>query len=66
MSTLCKDYRDKGKRTRIITSAPSFIHGLVSSKNWLMVRKPSRMSALQNLGGSNSSGRLTATFEFVG
>ena len=64
MSNIADDYVSKGKRIRLITSAPSFIYGLAASKNWVMVRKPSRMTAPKNLGGFNSSNRLTATFEY--
>lgn len=66
MSELAKDYKKLGTRIRLVTSAPSFIYGLSASKNWMMVRKPSRFKAIKNLGVQSSADRLTASFEFVG
>ena len=72
MSELAKDYTKSGTRIRLVTSAPSFIHGLNQSKNWLMVRKPSRVqpagktSGFSNKTKATSTSRLTASFEFVG
>lgn len=69
MSELAKDYKKLGTRIRLVTSAPSFIYGLAASKNWMMVRKPSRLQNTAKSGvlaGTTSDARLTASFEFVG
>jgi ABC-type lipoprotein export system ATPase subunit/GNAT superfamily N-acetyltransferase len=69
MSELAKDYSKLGTRIRLVTSAPSFIYGLSASKNWMMVRKPSRLKNTAKSGvlaGTTSDARLTASFEFVG
>ena len=69
MSILAKNYTEKGFRIRLVTSAPSFIHGLATSKNWIMVRKPSRLQNTAKSGalaGTTSDARLTASFEFIG
>ena len=69
MSELAKDYKNSGMRIRLVTSAPSFIHGLSASKNWMMVRKPSRLQNTAKTGilkGTTSDARLTASFEFIG
>ena len=69
MSELAKDYKNAGMRIRLVTSAPSFIHGLSASKNWMMVRKPSRLQNTAKTGvlkGTTSDARLTASFEFIG
>jgi len=73
MSVIAKDFKTKGYRMRLVTSSPSFIYGLSASKNWIMVRKPSRTSPiitknkkLVALKNSVSTERLTASFEFVG
>ena len=69
MSELAKDYNKLGTRIRLVTSAPSFIYGLSASKNWMMVRKPSRLKNTAKSGvlaGTTSDARLTASFEFVG
>lgn len=67
MSEIAKKYKSKGYRVSLVSSSPSFIHGLQRSKNWIMTRKPSRVSRSQGvMSGSDSRGRLTATFEFSG
>ena len=67
MSILAKDYTEKGFRLRLVTSAPSFIHSLAASKQWVMARKPSRtLGSVGVLAGTTSSARLTASFEFIG
>ena len=73
MSVISKDYIKEGWRIRLVTSSPSFIHGLSASKNWIMVRKPSRTAPIKTknkeflpMNSSVSSERLTASFEFVG
>jgi ABC-type lipoprotein export system ATPase subunit/GNAT superfamily N-acetyltransferase len=67
MSEIASKYKKDGYRMSLVTSSPSFIHGLQRNKNWVMTRKPSRVSATSNEGalrGSTSDARLTATFEF--
>jgi len=74
MSEIAKDYRKDGFRMRLVTSSPSFIHGLQKSKNWIMTRKPSRVSTpstkinvrkdIQLMKSTSSFNRLTASFEF--
>ena len=69
MSEVAQDYKKAGTRIRLVTSAPSFIYGLSASKNWMMVRKPSRLKNTAKSGvlaGTTSDARLTASFEFVG
>ena len=69
MSEVAQDYKKAGTRIRLVTSAPSFIYGLSASKNWMMVRKPSRTPNTAPNGilkGTTSVARLTASFEFVG
>jgi len=69
MSEVAQDYKKSGTRIRLVTSAPSFIYGLSASKNWMMVRKPSRLKNTAKSGvlaGTTSDARLTASFEFVG
>ena len=77
MSEMAKQYKNNGFRVRLVTSAPNFIHGLQSSKNWIMARKPSRVSVGRTAAHESISGvtairkkvsadRLTASFEFVG
>jgi len=67
MSEVSQKYKSEGYRMSLVTSSPSFIHGLQKNKNWIMTRKPSRVSATSKgaaLSGSTSDARLTATFEF--
>jgi ABC-type lipoprotein export system ATPase subunit len=68
LEALCSSYAEKGTRVRLLTSSPAFIHGLSSSDNWVMVRKPSRAKTSTNKYGgldqSKSDSRLTANFEF--
>lgn len=62
-------YKKDGYRISLVTSSPAFIHGLQSSKNWIMTRKPSRNQKTAKSGalaGTTSDDRLTATFEFKG
>lgn len=70
MSEVAKKYKNSKMRITLVTSSPAFIHGLQHSKNWIMTRKPGRIDkpknhSYNNIEGSNSSDRLTATFEFV-
>lgn len=67
LSELSKMYKKDGCRIRLVSSAPSFIHGLSKSKNWVMTRKPSRLRETAKTGvlaGTTSNQRLTATFEY--
>lgn len=67
MTEIANQYKNDGYRLRLITSSPSFIHGLQRNKQWVMVRKPSRINSinerLTSYKGSNQ--RLTACFEFL-
>ena len=68
MSEIAKMYKKNGFRFSLVTSSPSFIHGLKSSKNWVMTRKPSRLKDTGKKGvlaGSTSDARLTASFEYA-
>jgi len=75
MSVLAKQYVEDGFRIRLVTSSPNFIHGLKHSKNWIMVRKPSRVSISPSKHKNITAGikavrkglsveRLTASFEY--
>lgn len=69
MSEISKIYKDQKYRIRLVSSSPSFINGLTKSSNWMMTRKPSRVSNTSAKGvmkGSTSNKRLTASFEFTG
>lgn len=60
-------YREEKKRFTISTSTPVFIHALRKSSNWIMTRKPSRVSESKGvLSKSVSNNRLTASFEYIG
>jgi len=68
MSELSELYAKDNYRVRLVSSSPSFIHGLSKSKNWIMTRKPSRVKKTAKSGvfsGATSDGRLTSSFEFV-
>jgi len=66
MSEIAKRYGATKHRVTLVTSAPSFIHGLQRNKDWIMTRKPSRLKNHSDpsvyKGGSEN--RLTATFEY--
>lgn len=65
MTEIALQYAKTKNRVTLVTSAPSFIHGLQRNKQWIMTRKPSRVGAsVGALKGSTSELRLTATFEF--
>jgi len=69
INEIAKLYKKEKFRVSLVTSSPSFIHGLNSSKEWVMTRKPSRVKETSKAGelvGTTSSERLTASFEFVG
>lgn len=68
MSEIAKKYKADGYRISLVTSSPSFIHGLSNSNNWVMTRKPSRVPSTAKTGilsGSISDLRLTASFEYA-
>lgn len=67
ISQIAKKYAKQNNRMSLVTSAPSFIFGLQKNKNWVMTRKPGRLSDTAKTGllaGSTSDARLTATFEY--
>lgn len=67
MSEIAKKYAAIKMRVTLVTSAPSFIHGLQKNKHWIMTRKPGRLQNTAKSGvlaGTTSDARLTATFEF--
>ena len=69
LKEVAKIYKEKKCRISLVTSTPSFIHGLKKSKNWIMTRKPSRLKDSSKTGvlkGTTSDARLTASFEYVG
>lgn len=69
MSEIANKYKSDGYRFSLVTSSPSFIHGLQRNKEWVMTRKPSRLKDTGKKGvlaGSTSDARLTASFEFNG
>ena len=64
MNIICNMYKEKGYKISLVTSSPSFIHGLQYSKEWLMVRKPSRIKHAGTINLSSES-RLTSSFRFI-
>lgn len=67
LNAISEIYKEKKMRISLVTSTPSFIHGLQSSKNWVMTRKPGRVSGTKKTGalrGDTSKMRLTASFEY--
>lgn len=69
MSEIADIYKNDGFRFSLVTSSPSFIHGLKKNKQWVMTRKPSRLKDASKTGvlaGSTSDARLTASFEYIG
>ena len=67
MTEIAKKYKKEKMRVTLVTSSPAFIHGLQYTKNWVMTRKPSRVTHPSPKGvlkGTTSDARLTATFEF--
>jgi GNAT superfamily N-acetyltransferase len=69
MSFIGDKYKKDGYRFSLVTSSPSFIHGLKNNKSWIMTRKPSRLKDTSKTGvlaGSTSYARLTASFEYIG
>lgn len=67
MSEIAKIYSKTGNRITLVTSSPSFIYGLQKNNNWIMTRRPGRLTTTTKSGilkGTTSDARLTATFEF--
>jgi ABC-type lipoprotein export system ATPase subunit/GNAT superfamily N-acetyltransferase len=67
MTEIAKRYAATKHRVTLVTSAPSFIHGLQRNKDWVMTRKPGRLQNTAKTGalaGTTSDARLTATFEY--
>ena len=67
MSEIAKMYAKDNYRISLVTSSPAFIHGLIKNNQWVMTRKPGRVSKTDRSGvlsGTTSDDRLTATFEF--
>jgi GNAT superfamily N-acetyltransferase len=68
MSEIARKYKKEKLRITLVTSSPAFIQGLQHSRNWIMTRKPSRVTHPSPKGvlrGTTSDARLTATFEFT-
>lgn len=68
INEIARIYKQQKYRVTLVTSAPSLIHGLAKSKNWIMTRKPSRLQKTAKSGvlaGTTSDARLTATMEFI-
>jgi hypothetical protein len=66
MSEIAALYNAQKHRVSLVTSAPSFVHGLQKRKDWVMTRKPGRVGKTSGvLAGSTSDARLTATFEYA-
>jgi ABC-type Mn2+/Zn2+ transport system ATPase subunit/GNAT superfamily N-acetyltransferase len=66
MSEIAALYNAQKHRVSLVTSAPSFVHGLQKRKDWVMTRKPGRVGKTAGvLAGSTSDARLTATFEYA-
>lgn len=68
LNFIASKYKDEKFKMTLVTSTPSFIHGLMKDKNWVMTRKPSRTpkkGKRSSLSIRSSSDRLTASFQFV-
>lgn len=60
-------YKDDGYRVTTSTSNPALIHSMTRNKEWVMTRKPSRVSKTSKNGllkKATSTERLTASFEY--
>ena len=69
LTEVADKYKKQGYRISLVTSTPSFVHGLQHDKCWAMTRKPGRLQNTAKSGilaGTTSDARLTATFEFIG
>lgn len=67
LSEIANMYK-KNYRITLVTSSPSFIHGLQKNKSWVMTRKPGRLQNAAGTGilkGTTSDKRLTASFEYL-
>lgn len=61
-------FKSTGKPYRSVTGSPAMIHHRAKSPLWKMTRPPGRVSAMnmKDFDRSSASGRLTASFEYVG
>jgi hypothetical protein len=60
-------YKEQKQRVTITTSTPVFINSLKNSKQWIMTRRPSRVTNSKGVLKDNvSNDRLTASFEYKG
>lgn len=66
LAEIAKKYKREKFRIGLVTSSPAFIHGLRRNKDWIMTRKPSRVSKAKGTTGLSSESRLTASFQFKG
>lgn len=65
---IANHYKGKGFRVTTALSSPALISAMMSKKEWVMTRKPSKTSKTSRNGllkGTTSSERLTASFEFA-
>lgn len=69
LNSICEIYKKQNYRVLLTTSSPSFVFGLQYDKNWIMIRKPSKMifsqSVLKEFKKTMSFDRLTASFEYI-
>ena len=65
---LCANLKNQGFDIYVATSHPAYIRSLNKSENWLMIRKPSRVSANRKVDTQKytSRGRITAGFKYAG
>lgn len=67
LNELAKIYKEQKQRITITTSTPVFINSLQKSKEWIMTRKPSRVTSAKGvLKNSVSDNRITSSFEYKG
>lgn len=71
MNTVASAYLADGKSMYITSSHPAVINGLNNSKQWAMMRKPSRVQAQGKTSTmskdlTSSRGRITASFKYAG
>lgn len=62
-------YKNDGYRVTTSTSSPALIHSMNRNNDWIMTRKPSRVSSTSNKGvlkKATSAQRITASFEYNG
>jgi ABC-type ATPase with predicted acetyltransferase domain len=69
LNEIAKMYKHQKQRVTITTSTPVFINSLIKSKEWIMIRKPSRVknsvARSATIAKNTSSDRLTASFEYI-